>query len=444
MYEFLVVLTFIGMAITASSKWAIENQRTNTAAGLSQELNMVSKASQNFLDANSVILREKLEDKDHIIVTQNSITDKNGAPLSVTGDIKNGLESYLPIVFDETRYKQSVKLYVYKNDGGIFGLVTTMGGVPKTGNEHEKRRYLQIARKAVQMSGFGMFIDKNNKGTDIQAIVGKDDAWRFILNDKDYGNIPQGIFDVGQLAKPLSAYAALAKDDMLYRVEIDGHPELNAMQTDLHMNGWEITDVGTITISQNPNIQGSGEIADVPNGGNGLIIEPYKTTGDVANSAQAVCEGLAGGSKPNGFIFTVDTEINDGQTEHDMNGIWMCMNDKARLIADSQNSTTIKGVAIKRHGESIKKPQCPIGTKASIYVSPVAFAEGQNKPGAVTAVQTLAEDKSDQWRIKIRVKTTSHKDGEWAWLDGSSGGGMPNNASSYNFALVQTMCERGN
>ena len=443
--EVIAAIAFLSMLIIAAAERASDNQDSNSAMALAQYLNMGVKGSQNFLDSNTSILRTALDGRDYLVVTQDNVIDNSGNPIALPGNADKGLKHYLSARVKETRYKQKLRLYVFKGDHGsgtVHALLSTSGGVPQTGDQKSKDRYMNIARQVVSASGFGIragaTLPNNSVGN---AIIGPDGSWQFDFGDSDYGNIPISAVEEGQLARPLYAYSSAIKDDMLYRVEIDGHPELNAMTTDLHMDGNDITDVGTITISQKPAIQGApGEFAPVPGGGNGLVIEPYNTTGDIASSAQAICQGTteSGPKKPDGFIFTVEKSITNGQTENDLNGIWMCMSNEARLISDSQNSSASKGVAIKRHGETINKPQCAKGSTPRIFVSQAAFAEGETTPSPITAVQMLAEDETDKWKIIIRVKTTKQPDGEWVDISTAPG------VETYNYALVETMCSRDN
>ena len=437
--EMLGVLVMFGIFLGYAAIQGDETRKTGYATALAQHLNAASKGSQNFLDANTTLLREKLETANWLVVTQTDIRDNNGTAVTIPGDANDGLRRYLPVNMRTTRYGQQVRLYVYKGDSGsIHGLLSTAGGHP-AGTAKQREDYMRIARQTAGMNGFGIRIANNVAGTAVNAIVGPNDSWRFLFSNPDYGNIPISEVPEGQLAKPMYAFSATAKDDFLYRVEVPGHPELNAMQTDLHMNGNTITDVGTITISQKPVIQGTTDYADVPPGGNGLVIEPYNTSGDVSTAAESVCKGVGGAAnkKPDGFLFTVSTEVAGGQSQNDLNGLYMCMDNEARLISDSQNSTTTKGLTMKKHNETVRKPKCPKGTVPAIYVSQAAFAKGNVKPSPVTAVQVLAQDvDTTTWRVLIRVKTTKEADGVWADITTVPG------ATAYNFAVVHTACER--
>lgn len=466
--EMMGVIAVIGMFLTFAAQQADQTRETARAAGFAQQLNMAAKAGQNYLDANAASLLAELSGatpKPYLVVEQDRITDNLGQELpDMTGDSARGLERYMPVSFNSTRYGQRVRMHVYKGaDGAIHALVGTYGGEPAEGNFQNTKaypRYMSVARQAASMNGFGIMTEKNVAGSQtINRVVGPGGTWEFIPEDADYGNIPLGDFQDGQLARPLYAYSATVKDDLLYRTEIEGHPELNAMQTDFHMNGYQITDTGTITISQRPQIMGTDpvEYGDPAPGGNGLVIQPYLTDGAaIHDEAQKVCD--AGQyNKPDGHIFTMSRRLDGagdggtnpdgtsnphGQADDDLNGIWICLHGQARLISDSQNSSPVKGVSIKRHGETIAKPRCPLGTKPAIYVMPAAFAPVNNTtdlPAPLTALQALAEDYPTEWKIVMRMKHQKHEaggGGNWFTPTAASG--------AFNYAVVQTACERDN
>lgn len=477
--EVIAAVAFLGMVVTFAGDREKEMRETSHAASLANQLNMAAKGAQNFLDANTALITTALAGdasgagaRDYIVVNQDNVTDQEGNPLSLSGHADNGLRDYMPVTFRQTRYGQNVRMHVYKGgDGAVHALLSTNGGWPekKSGgfqSEEDKRLYLSAARKASSMNGFGIMTTNSVSGNNVNAIVGPHDAWRFETGDPDYGNIPDGTFAEGQLARPLYAYSAAVKDDMLYRSEIEGHPELNAMQTDFHMNGYQITDTGTITISQHPRIAGAdGEFAQVPPGGNGLVIEPYETDGEIHVAASQVCSGVGGpeNAKPDGFHFTMKQTVQglDGSTGDggdpgvlgdDLNGLWMCLNGEARLISDSANSSTIKGSILVRSGDTVRKPRCPNGTTPAIYVTPAALAPvagAADSPYPITAFQAKAENSGNDWVVKVLIKSLAHKGtGIANTIDRNAGWFEPTGNSAqgglFNYAIAQVMCERNN
>lgn len=434
--EMLGILMIMGMFIAFAARQGDQTRQAGQAAALASQLNMLSKGAQTFMDSNSSQLLSKLNTSGikHLKINMNDVRNNYGGVVSMSGDANSGLRKYLPVTFTQTRFKQDPVLYVFKGpDGSLHGLFATTNGIPKTGTAEEKKRYLDIARTAASINGFGMMMEKNASGNvDVNAIVGNKNSWRYNFPVED--DIPR--LENGQLGRIMFSYGAAVKDNMLYRSKVDGHPELNAMQTDLHMNGNQISNTGTITISQNPIIKGSPYTANVPSGGNGVVIEPANYSNRSTYNPDDIC---AYGDKPNGFIFTFSSG------DLDKTGLWMCMKDpgslahKARLIADSRNSTLFKSAIVAAQDEEIKKPVCPNNTTPAIYVAPAAFAETADKPSSVVAVQTLAEDAGDKWRVKIRLKTTKNVAGAHgvpnAWTDAKP-------SDRLNFAIVHTTCER--
>lgn len=453
--ELLIGAAALGMVIMFAANQGGESRRSALAASLAHQLNMASKGAQHYLDSNATALLEELNKPgvNNLLISRNNIR-VNGAsvlnsPDGDTSGMYGGLSNYMPVTFNNTSFKQDVQMYAYKGrDGAIHALFGTTGGVPGTTSHDDPQfiNYANVARQVSGMTGFGLSMSKDANGTDITPVVaGQKNSWRFHYNDADQGNVPA--FDHLQLARPLYAYSAAVKDDMLYRVAIDGHPELNAMGTDLGMNGYQIKDTGTIVISQRPKIAGTDDYADVPEGGNGLRIEPYLIahtgtgrethTGEEINmAADTVCN-----NNEDGHIFTIGYQTDDSQRQsaEDMSGIWMCMGGTPRQISDSGNSSMVKGTRVLSNNETINKPYCPRGTVPSIYLSEANFAERQTSPRALVAVQTYATDLGEKWQVNVRIKTTGHAKGTAATANAWT---IPAKNDKLNYVIAHTTCER--
>lgn len=453
--EILIGVAAMGMVITFAASQGAETQRSAQAAGLAHQLNTASKGAQHYLDSNAASILEELNKPgvNNLLISRNNVRVNGGnvlnAPDGDTSGMYGGLSNYMPVTFNNTSFKQDVQMYAYKGrDGAVHAIFGTTGGVPHTGDEEDSqyRNYEGIARKVSSMTGFGLAMDKDANGNNIApVVVGQKNSWRFHFGDADQGNVPA--FDHLQLARPLYAYSAAVKDDMLYRVAIDGHPELNAMGTDLSMSGYKINDSGTIVISQRPKIPGTDDYAEVPEGGNGLRIEPYLIahtgtgrevhTGEEINAAaDVVCD-----NNSDGHIFTIGYQVDESQRQsaEDMSGIWMCMGGVPRQISDSGNSSMVKSTRILSHGETIQKPYCPRGTSPSIYLAEANFAERQTQPRALVAVQTYATDLGEKWQVNVRIKTTGHAKGNAATANAWT---VPAKNDKLNYVVAHTTCER--
>lgn len=471
--EMLGILAIMGMVLSFAVSQSNESRNTARATALAHQLNTLTKGAQNYLDANATTLLEELNKPNvrHLLVEENAIKSNSSSTLSKPANsdssMYNGLRPYLPMTFNQTSFNQDVKLYVYKGkDGTVHAMFGTSGGIPRSGTDSQKKDYANIARQVSGMSGFGLVMSQKAGGgalTTGKSIVGPRDSWRFRFGQNDYGNVDANQFDDFQLGRPLYSYSAAVKDDMLYRVKIEGHPELNAMQTNLYLDGNRLDNAGSVVIRQQGKITGSGDpgeawVTETP-GGEGLYIQPYTVVNgnkssetDINAAAQQVCDAKAsevnddGQASPDGFIFTLSDQIANGQrsqSAEDMSGIWMCLNGKARMISDSVNSSSAKGARILSNGDKIKKPACPSGTVPSIYLASATFAERQDHPSPLVAVQHYATsvDGDRNWQIHIRIKTSRHKGGVSSGST-SDTWTIPDKNDKLNYVYAQTMCER--
>ncbi|MFP5222882.1 MAG: shufflon system plasmid conjugative transfer pilus tip adhesin PilV [Acidobacteriota bacterium] len=173
--------------------------------------------------------------------------------------------------------------------------------------------------------------------------------------------------------------------DFLYRIAVPGHPELNAMQTELDMTDHAIRKVQEVQFTAR----------------------------------------------------TLGTETCDADTEGrvflDVNqGLYICRNGQMEVVADTGNSLLLKGTQLAQDGDLITMPSCPPGTGMTpqIFVTPTLAAAGAEAP-PITAFQSWAETASaTQWRVRLRLLTT---DDNLGWV---------NPASSYGRILVCTTCAK--
>jgi hypothetical protein len=423
------------------------------AMALAKYLDTAQNAAKTYMDANREQIIVALQSGGYLTVTPTGVTSSQGGS-PVTGAGANGLTPYLPVALGQTFYGQSVALYVYAEQfGALGGVLATTGGTPVTGSAEMVKEYTRVAMRAASLSALGMKRATNLAGQATDSATGPANSWQVNFDDASYGNIPGAAIANGELVAAFATGGAISGDDVLYRVAVDGRPDLNAMRTDLHLDGFNIDNVGTLTITQNPVGQSADVPNPVPNGGNGLVIAPMPVPDGADNAAGAattICTA-SNPAKPDGFIFTIAAGTSGGQTADDLNGIWMCLKDKdtgapeARLIYDSVNSSATRGSTLVQNGEIVEKPVCPTNTVPTIFLSTSSFSRGQDT-GPVLAVQTLANDvDAGHWKVTIRVKTTretlgnDYGAGDASWADLAAVG-----AQSYNYALAMTTCERAN
>ena len=183
-------------------------------------------------------------------------------------------------------------------------------------------------------------------------------------------------FDVGALGQ-----------DFLYRVSVPGHPELNAMQTDLDMTDHAIRNVSELQFSER---ELTDEICDATSEGR-VFMDRYQ-------------------------------------------GLYMCRDEKMEVVADTGNSALLKETTLAKDGDTITKPICAPGTNTipQIHVAPAIASAGYESP-PMTALQAWASSKSDtEWQVHLRLLTTDKKL-DWVYP-----------ASDYGRILVFTACVKNN
>lgn len=434
--------------------------------------------AKRYLNAYASDFAEIIDARPGTVLTAKSTTTSGMNSLPASHKARQGLQAAAGHPLNKSVYGQDVVLYIYKTnaDDMLHGMLMSEGGMPwRISAAAEKKkalnRYMNAANKARGVTESAI-VGKRNNGlpTADGNIYGLREEWSLRLADVGLGNMASSK-QAGQLAMPMEVDLAEKTSNTLYRDEVADHPELNAMNTDLHMNGWEINNVGTITISNAPSIVGgTGELGTVPAGGNGLVLDPIRKNGNisvatigthkVATSAQTTCE--ADGGKPDGFIFTVNNAAptNSSSDPRDANGLYVCMGGRARQISDSGNSSMVKDITMVTSRAVIRKPLCPEGTVPQIYIAPVNIARAKEVP-AISAIRTRVENTTlsgaPAWKVRLQLKTV--EDGAstnffveegvpWSSLGGGSTpkpeGFNETGAlgSSYTNAMAFSMCVR--
>ncbi|MDR2055454.1 MAG: shufflon system plasmid conjugative transfer pilus tip adhesin PilV [Desulfovibrio sp.] len=162
--------------------------------------------------------------------------------------------------------------------------------------------------------------------------------------------------------------------DFLYRVAVPGHPELNAMQTELDMTDHAIRGVSELQFTER-------EIS----------------TETCADDEQ-------------GRVFLDKYQ-----------GLFLCRNNRLEAIGDTGNSTLLREAALARNGDTVSKPVCPTntGTTPMIFTAPSLAAFGPESP-PISAFQTWAISLDDtQWQVFMRLlsadKSLSADDTGWVY-----------------------------
>lgn len=186
-----------------------------------------------------------------------------------------------------------------------------------------------------------------------------------------------GIDDIGEgsyaVVSSFAASDAGLKPDYIYRAAVDGHPELNRMETALDMNGHVLG--GAAALQLTPIGEGkfyyNGSLRDADNIG-----------------------ALCGESGAEGLVF-LDSD----------KGLYACRGGRLVLMHDTGNSVQVSKIEVVANGAVIDKPSCSAGLEAQIWAAPVSTAEG-GTPTAITGFNTWTENASStQWRVRHSLTT---------------------------------------
>lgn len=210
----------------------------------------------------------------------------------------------------------------------------------------------------------------------------------------------------------LGAYARIeesGEDDdsaYLHRNAMEGHPELNQMETTLDMTGNPIVNVGY------------------------LDLESY---GDGDDRPLDTASGSTCTADEAGRLFLDETH-----------GLYLCRwvdgfdTPRLVLLSDSANTVGVQSMTVATHNERVSKPTCArgTGTTPQIFLATAIASSGPQSP-AMAAYQAFAEDEGDAWRITLRVKNVTHDVS--GWYEPTTEGSL---ALHYGAVQVITACVR--
>ncbi len=270
---------------------------------------------------------------------------------------------------------QGYQLFARKDKNGEpIMVVLTSGGRGHSATEPDFANILVPEAAALAKAGFIPTGTVNNAG----VLRGAYGGWEVTLASLGVTGT------AGHLGMVSSLSADETGKDYLYRVEVPGMPELNAMQTDLDLNGNDIEGVKSITYDP----------------------QPY----DGAFCTKPEDEGKT--------FLKADS------------GMYLCRNGQTTLISDSGNSLPMKTAHVAANLELIDKPVCPQGTNShpEIFVAP-AIASAGAQSQTLASFQTWATEYSaNQWQIQMRVLTA---DNQWVYP-----------TANYGRAMVFTSCAK--
>lgn len=278
----------------------------------------------------------------------------SGPTVSVADLVDDGL---LPNGFrNRNVWGQEYAIYIRKDATSNYlrAVVLTTGG---RGQDKTSFVSTVVPGAAALMGGAGGFVPTGDiPGQTADTLQGTGGGWILSL-----GAIGVPSPGPGHLGALTSFDSTDLGQDFLYRVAVPGHPELNAMQTELDMTDHAIRRVSELQFVER-------EITD-----------------ESCTSADE-----------QGRVFL-----------DKLQGLYLCRDNSLEIISDSGNSSLLKKTTVAKSGDHIEKPTCAAGTNTvpAIFTAPSIFEAGPEAP-PLTAVQTWAVSLSDtEWQVFARVQT---------------------------------------
>lgn len=176
---------------------------------------------------------------------------------------------------------------------------------------------------------------------------------------------------VGSIGTYVSLDDKVLNNDLLYRVDVPGRPELNQMHVDLDMRDNSLKNVGDIQFNATAVTQA--------------------TLGDM-------CANVAGQPRTDGKVFYYTDQAVPSQS-----GLYACKDGKGFAIADSGNSVPVRNAVVVTTGSSVPKPICAAGTSPFITVAPAKVRSGLVPLPLGTSMYSSYEDEAvlNSWKVVL-------------------------------------------
>ena len=435
---------------------ALDMQQEKMAAG---HFEQVKDAVKEYMKDNYVSLMDTSGKilKDSISFTDlNKYVSSSMRPTNVWG------QEYKIKFFHTTRGSDAEKYNV------LNAAIVTSGG--KGGANYEEFSTKMVPAAAMR-GKIGYVVPINYVGEKRGDIQAADGTYAYKFSELGLEEIAQG-----HLADVISMDDLSVSTQYLYRDAIPGHPELNAMNTNLSMGGggtgglgnpkknsdyptdkdsmlaqyggYAVNNIGSAQLSPL-----NGEVMENDDGSIGGFYTTWVTT-DPATSKTItktgnICDesNYDSSTTADGKIFYYHTNKNkdpDNSASSIENnfGLMQCRNGRAYMISDSGNSLFGKKVTFATDGELVDKPKCShIAMKPTIYVTPTSITSSKNNPQPIVSYQTWCENYSDtQWRVRIRAKL-EEQDAS-TWLDYNNAEVKADSNKEMLRAQVTTMCSK--
>ncbi len=356
----------------------------------------VMKAGLRFCQGNYVSLQQEAKDQSGPAIT---IEDLKEAELLPEGFAEKNAWHQTPILHVRSRTLPS-------GETALYLLALTCGG---RGADYDagNAAFLNIeapsaARKAGAYAGF-IAGENNAAGAGAGHLVSA------------YGGYDLDLADFGlEAPEPghLGAYclldAASSNEDVLHRVAVPGHPELNQMTVNLDMTKNAINNASSlqlVSFSQSDPRRPikAGEGCSEEDLGRLFLDESY---------GLYLCRQLPGKTSP-----------------------------ELVLLNDSGNGQTVSAATLATDQSLIQKPDCSAeaGMQPAVFLAPAIASSGPKSPAMASFRAWAEEEGSQAWRIHLKIKNMEHA-GTEQWYSALEEGSEL--APYYGSALVLTMCAR--
>ncbi len=195
--------------------------------------------------------------------------------------------------------------------------------------------------------------------------------------------------------------------DVLHRVAVPGHPELNQMTVTLDMTGHNIDSIGSLQFAS-------------------------YARGDAARPVKA---GAGCQAEDAGRIF-LDEDY----------GLYLCRYVQGKstpelvLLSDTGNATSLSAATLVTDNALVARPDCSAeaGLEPAIYVAPSIVSSGPDSPAMASFRAWASNENETHWRIHLKIKNMEHNETDQWYSPADEGSSAP----YYGSAMVLTMCVR--
>ena len=393
--EMLACLLVAGLMLQVLSGMWRESMRLSEAAGTGKSLEQAFRAGQAYCRIRyaSLLLDAKA---------------KEGPAFSIA-DLKQ--EGVLAEGFSEDNaWMQDYAFHVRKrtlaSGEEVLSLIcVTQGG---RGAEYDAGNAVFIHREAPSAARFagehaGYIAGEGNAaGKEAGHLVSAYGAYDISL--ADFGVPEPGPGHIGAFCQ---LDGTEANTDVLHRVAVPGHPELNQMTVTLDMTGHNIDNIGSLKLAS-------------------------YAQGDAARPIKA---GAGCAAEDAGRIF-LDQDY----------GLYLCRYVQGKstpelvLLSDTGNAMSLSNAALVTDNALVAKPDCSAeaGLVPAIYVAPSIVSSGPDSPAMAAFRAWASSENTTQWRIHLKVKNMEHSGTEQWYSPADEGSSAP----YYGSAMVLTMCAR--